>query len=71
MDLILLDDGIHRRNLPHLMSLGLRLFALQGLLAPPAPLGLDGDHDIHCCDRHQDPCGSPGTAGMGPKMSWN
>src|SRR5688500_12249555 len=56
MDLILSDDRIHRRNLSDLMPLRLRLFALEWRLAPPTPLGLDGDHYGHFFDRHQGPC---------------
>jgi hypothetical protein len=43
------------RALRHLMSLGLGILALQRVLATPAPLGLDRDHDIDLCHRHQRP----------------
>jgi hypothetical protein len=56
MDRLLRNDRMHWRNLSALMPLRLRICARQWLLAPPAPLGLDGAPSVHFFDRHPDPC---------------
>ena len=56
VQLILGHDGLHRRDLGHLMPLGLGILPLQQVLTGVTSLRLDGDDDVHLLHRHQCPC---------------
>src|SRR5262245_31396505 len=53
VQLILRHDRLHRRQFRHLMALGLKVLAVQGVLAAEAVQGLEREHRIHVLQWHQ------------------
>ena len=52
MQLIFRHNRLHERQFGHLMSVGLRILALQGVLTAVALPGLDRDDGVDILDAH-------------------